>query len=316
MTPDERRTAVTYAMVTAEVSERRACRYAGFARSSQRYRTCRPPRTELRERLHTLATLRPRWGYRRLYVLLRREGYTVNRKLVQRVYREEGLHVRRRKRKRVAVPRVPLPVPTAPNERWSMDFVSDALGDGRKVRVLTIVDDFTREAPAIAVDFSLPGERVARILDHLAATRELPKAIVCDNGPEFAGQTLDQWAHARGVALQFIQPGKPIQNAFAESFNGRLRDECLNESWFVSLADAQQTIEAWRVDYNIARPHSGLANRTPAEFARAFAEHRPPQLPSEPRSGARPYPTTCASTLQHPLNPSQLLTLTPSSNPD
>jgi len=181
VTPEQRRTAVTCAMVTAAVSERRACRYAGFARSSQRYCPRRPPRTELRERLHTLATLRPRWGYRRLYVLLRREGYVVNRKLVQRVYGEEGLHVRRRKRKRVAMPRVPLPSPTAPNERWSMDFVSDALGDGRKFRVLTIVDDFTREAPAIAVDVSLPGERVARVLEALAATRGLPAAIVCDN---------------------------------------------------------------------------------------------------------------------------------------
>jgi putative transposase len=207
--------------------------------------------------LHTLATLRPRWGYRRLYVLLRREGYAVNRKLVQRVYREEGLHVRRRKRKRVAVPRVLLLVPTVPNARWSMDFVSDALGDGRKVRVLTIVDDFTREAPAIAVDFSLPGERVVRVLDQLAATRGLPTAIVCDNGPEFARQRLDQWAHARGVALQFIQPGKPIQNAFADSFNGRLRDECLNESWFVSLADAK-----WHrapVNPNILADYAGQA---------------------------------------------------------
>ena len=316
VTPEQRRTAVTHAMLTAEVSERRACRYAGFARSSQRYRTCRPPRTELRERLHTLATLRPRWGYRRLYVLLRREGYVVNRKLVQRVYREEGLHVRRRKRKRVAVPRVPLPAPTAPNEQWSMDFVSDALGDGRKFRALTLVDDCTRESPAIAVDFSLPGERVVRVLDAVGAERGFPKAIVCDNGPEFAGEALDQWAHTRGVALQFIQPGKPIQNAFTESFNGRLRDECLNESWFVSLADAQRTIEAWRIDYNVARPHSGLANRTPAEFARAFPEQRPPYLPSEPRSATDPYPGTCLTTIEYSLNPGQPLALTPSSTPD
>ena len=316
VTPEQRRTAVTCAMVTAEVSERRACRYAGFARSSQRYHSVRPPRTELRERLQTLATLRPRWGYRRLYILLRREGYVVNRKLVQRVYREEGLHVRRRKRKRVAVPRVPLPVPAAPNEQWSMDFVSDALGDGRKFRALTLVDDFTREAPAIAVDFSLPGERVARVLDDVAATRGYPTVIVCDNGPEFAGAALDQWAHAHHVALQFIEPGKPIQNAFAESFNGRLRDECLNESWFVSLADAQQTIEAWRLDYNVARPHSGLANRTPEEFARTFAQNRPPHLPSEPRSAPHPYPSTPLTSLEYSLNPGQLLTLTPSSTPD
>jgi putative transposase len=162
VTPEQRRTAVTSAMVAADVSERRACRDTGFARSSQRYESTRPPRTELRERLHTLATVRPRWGYRRLYVLLCREGYVVNRKLVQRVYGEEGLHVRRRKRKRVAVPRVPLPAPAAPNEQWSMDFVSDALSDGRKFRALTLVDDFSRESPAIEVDFSLPGERVVR----------------------------------------------------------------------------------------------------------------------------------------------------------
>lgn len=268
MTPEQRRTAVTSAMTTAELSERQTCRYTGFARSSQRYRAQRSSRTELRERLHTLAILRPRWGYRRLYRLLRREGMVVNRKLVQRVYREEGLAVRRRTRKRVAVPRTPLPAPAAPNERWSMDFVSDALGDGRKFRALTIVDDFTRESPAIEVDTSLPGERVVRVLEQLGVSRGLPKAIVCDNGPEFRGEALDQWADRHGVALQFIQPGKPIQNAFAESFNGRFRDECLNESWFVSLEDARQTIEAWRVDYNVARPHSGLADRTPEEFAK------------------------------------------------
>jgi len=168
----------------------------------------------------------------------------------------------------------------------------------------------------IEVDFSLPGARVVRVLDRVASTRGFPNVIVLDSGPEFRGEALHQWAAAHGVALHFIEPGKPIQNAFAESFNGRFRDECLNESWFVSLPDAQRTIEAWRVDYNVARPHSGLADRTPAEFARAFAEHRPPQLPSEPRSGSRPYPTTSASTLQQSLNPSQLLTLTPSSTPD
>lgn len=272
MTPEQRRTAVTLAMETVDVSERRACRFTGFARSTQRYQSQRPPRTELRERLRTLATDRPRWGYRRLHVLLEREGHRVNRKAVQRLYREEGLHVRRRRRKRVAVPRAPLPVPAGPNARWSMDFVSDALGDGRKFRCLTIVDDYTRESPAIAVDTSLPGERVVQVLDGLRMTRGLPTAIVCDNGPEFSGRALDRWAHAHGVALQFIQPGKPVQNAYAESFNSRLRDECLNESWFVSLTDARKTIEAWRVDYNVARPHSGLANRTPAEFAKALRE--------------------------------------------
>lgn len=203
-----------------------------------------------------------------MYRLLRREGLVVNRKLVQRLYREEGLHVRRRARKRVAVPRVPMPMPLQANERWSMDFVSDALGDGRKFRALTIVDDVTREVPAIEVDFSLPGGRVVRVLEQLGQARGFPNGIVLDNGPEFRGEALDQWAAARGVVLLFIQPGKPVQNAFAESFNGRFRDECLNESWFVSLADARETIEAWRIDYNRVRPHSGLADATPEEFAR------------------------------------------------
>lgn len=268
VTPEQRRTAVTLAMTTAGVSERRACRFTGFARASQRYQARRPERADLRARLVTLATRRPRWGYRRLHVLLRREGWLVNRKLVQRLYREAGLVVRRRTRKRVARPRTPPPMPTRANERWSMDFVSDALGNGRPIRALTLVDDFTRECPVIEVAFSLPGVRVVRVLEQLGRTRGLPTAIRCDNGPEFAGQVLDQWAQANGVVLDFIDPGKPTQNAFAESFNGRLRDECLNESWFVSLADAQATIEAWRVDYMTARPHSGLADRTPTEFAR------------------------------------------------
>lgn len=275
VTPEQRRSAVTATMITAELTERQACRYLGFARSSQRYHTRRPVRAELRERLHTLAILRPRWGYRRLHRLLRREGWTVNRKLVQRVYTEEGLHVRRRARKRVAVPRTPLPVPRAANERWSMDFVSDALGDGRKFRSFTLLDHVTRECPAIEVDVSLPGARVVLVLDRVAAERGYPLSIVCDNGPEFRGEALDQWAAEHGVALLFIDPGKPIQNAFAESFNGRFRDECLNESWFVSLADAQRTIEAWRVDYNVARPHGGLAGRTPEEFAKELLRTAP-----------------------------------------
>jgi len=186
--------AVTLAIETAEVSERQACRYTGFARSTLRYQSRRPSRIELRDRLKVLAAERPRWGYRRLYRLLRREGLRVNRKLVQRVYREEGLTVRRRRRKRVAMPRTPLPAITRANERWSMDFVSDALSDGRRFRALTIVDDFTRESPAIEVDTSLPGDRVVRVLESLADRRGLPIAIVCDNGPEFRGEALDQWA--------------------------------------------------------------------------------------------------------------------------
>ena len=267
VTPEQRRTAVTRAMEAAGISERQACRFTGFSRSTQRYASRRASDTALRERLHTLALLRPRWGYRRLYRLLRREGMTVNRKRVQRVYREAGLSVRRRARKRVAVERVPRSTPLTVNVRWSMDFVSDALADGRKIRALSIVDDFSRECPVIAVDRSLPGERVVRELEQVARVRGYPEVIVCDNGPEFRGEALDRWAHEHGVTLQFIEPGKPVQNCFIESFNGRLRDECLNESWFVSLADAQRTIEAFRLDYNSVRPHSGLTGCTPSEFA-------------------------------------------------
>jgi putative transposase len=267
VTPEQRRTAVTCAMEAAGISERQACRFTGFSRSTQRYASRRASDTALRERLHTLALLRPRWGYRRLYRLLRREGMTVNRKRVQRVYREAGWSVRRRARKRVAVERVPRSTPITVNIRWSMDFVSDALADGRKIRALSIVDDFSRECPVIAVDRSLPGERVVRELEQVARVRGYPEVIVCDNGPEFRGEALDRWAHEHGVTLQFIEPGKPVQNCFIESFNGRLRDECLNESWFVSLADAQRTIEAFRLDYNSVRPHSGLTGCTPSEFA-------------------------------------------------
>ena len=268
MTPRQRRIAVTEARGAAEISERRACRFTGFALSTHRYRSRRPRDAALRERLTQLAAQRPRWGYRRLYVLLQREGCVRNRKLVQRLYREEGLAVRKRhRRKMVAVARSPMACPRGPNERWSIDFVRDTLADGRVFRGFTVVDDFTRECPAIEVDHSLPGERVARTLERLSEERGLPSTIVCDNGPEFQGQVLDFWAHRHGVTLAFIQPGKPVQNAFIESFNGKLRDECLNESYFTSLRDARARIEIWRRDYNETRPHSSLGDLTPAEYA-------------------------------------------------
>jgi putative transposase len=227
----------------------------------------------LRERLHTLAILRPRWGYRRLHILLRREGYQINHKLTRRLYREGGLAVRRRNRKHVAVARAVKPAIFGRNERWhtpltSMDFVRDTLADGRVFRAFTLVDDCTRECPVIEVDTSLSGERVVRVLDRVAITRGLPASIVCDNGPEFVSRALDEWAHRRGVALLFIQPGHPVENCYIESFNGKFRDECLNQHWFLSLADAQTKIEGWREEYNTARPHSGLAQSTPTEFAR------------------------------------------------
>jgi putative transposase len=272
VTAEHRRTAVRKAQETAAqwghpVSQRRACRLTGFPRSTCRYAPRRPAHTALRARLRTLAAERVRWGYRRLCVLLRREGFQVNHKLIHRLYREEGLAVRRKRRKRTAVARVPLPTSARPNEQWSLDFVSDALADGRKFRCLTLVDQFTRECPVIEVDTSLPGERVVRVLDRVIAVRGTPRVITIDNGPELAGKALDAWAYRHGVLLDFIQPGKPVENAFIESFNGKFRDECLDQHWFLDLADARRLIEAYRQDYNEVRPHSSLGNATPAEFA-------------------------------------------------
>jgi len=214
------------------------------------------------------AAVRARFGYRRLHVLLEREGVVVNHKRVHRIYQEAALQVRRRRRKRLTrAERMPLPTASQRLARWSMDFTTDTLADGRNFRTLNIVDDFTRECVAIEVDRSLPGLRVVRVLDRLHAAVGLPQTIVVDNGPEFAGRTLDAWAYAHGVTLRFIRPGKPIENAYVESFNGKFRDECLNEHWFVSLADAKAAIEDWRLDYNTVRPHSSLAGRTPTQFA-------------------------------------------------
>jgi putative transposase len=256
------------------LSERRACRLVGIGRSTLRYRSrARANEPSLRQRLRELAAARPRFGYRRLHVLLRREGVIVNHKRVERLYREEGLAVRRRRRKRVARDgRGRATLPARPNQQWGIDFVSDTLAWGRRIRLFTVVDVFTREVLAIEVDTSLPGGRVVRVLERLAVERGAPDEIVLDNGPELAGKALDQWAYERRVQLRFIEPGKPIQNAFVESFQGRLRDECLDRHWFVSLADARHTVEAWRQDYNRVRPHSALGYRPPVEFRRFFEE--------------------------------------------
>jgi putative transposase len=265
------------------MSERRACALVALARSSCRYHRQAADRGGLRERLRMLAHARPRFGYRRLQVLLRREGFRVNHKCVYRLYREEGLAVRRKRRKRVAGQRGPvLAAPAAVNHRWSMDFMGDSLADGRTFRTLNIVDDFSREALAIVVDTSLPGTRVVRVLEELGETRGLPELIVMDNGPEFAGQALDEWAYRRGVRPHFITPGKPVENAYIESFNGKFRDECLNEHWFMDLDHARELIEEWRLDYNRVRPHSSLDDATPEEFARAHAGLRSPTAPSAP----------------------------------
>ncbi len=249
-------------------SERRACGLIAMHRSTLRYQR-RPSHGEpVRKRLGELAQERPRFGYRRLYVLLRREGMRVNHKRVERLYRLAGLSLGRRKRKRVTSSARGLPaLATGPNQYWALDFVSDTLAWGRRIRLLTVVDTFTRESLAIEIDTSLPGARVARVLDRVIAERGVPGAIVMDNGPELTSRALDQWAYARRVELRFIDPGKPSQNGFIESFNGRLRDECLNQHYFTSLADARTIVAAWRLDYNRARPHSSLGYRTPFEFS-------------------------------------------------
>lgn len=270
VTPGQRRAVLTHAKSTAALSERRACRFLGIHRSLVRYESVRPPEAELRARLRELAEQHPRWGSPRLTWLLRREGRLVNHKKVERLYREEALTVRRRRRKRVARPRLESPSPSRADEQWSMDFMRDQLAGGRVFRLLTVVDHYTREALAVEVDVSLPGERVTRVLDRLAGERGYPGSIRLDNGPEFTGRALDEWAHRRGVKLEFIRPGKPVENAIIESFNGRLREECLEQHWFLDLEDARRTVETWRIGYNTNRPHSGLGGRTPEEFAEAM----------------------------------------------
>ena len=212
-----------------------------------------------------------RWGYRRLHILLKREGVEVNHKRLYRLYREEGLAVRRRKRKRVAVPRRPMATPTRLNECWAMDFMSDSLASGRRYRVFNVVDALSREGLASEVDTSLPAVRVIGVLEEIALLRGYPARITLDNGPEFRSTRLDAWAYEHGVALEFIQPGKPIQNAVMESYNGRMRDELLNQHWWRSIAEARDAVAAYREDFNEVRPHSALDNRTPGEFARRHA---------------------------------------------
>ncbi|HEV2398577.1 MAG TPA: IS3 family transposase [Candidatus Sulfotelmatobacter sp.] len=273
VTPAGLRAVVSYVEVEYQMSERHACRLMGLGRSTHRYRARKGRDAMLRMRLKELAARRMRFGYRRLTAMLGREGMQANHKRVYRLYREEGLAMRIRQRRRIRWTGAAVkPAASQPNERWSMDFVTDCVSSGKVIRMLTIVDDYTRECPAIEVDISLGGLRVRRVLDRIASERGLPEAIVLDNGPEFRGRALAAWSEERGVRLEFIQPGKPVQNAYAESFNGRLRDECLNANWFTSLSDARRKIETWRQDYNQQRPHSSLDYLPPAEFARKAAE--------------------------------------------
>ena len=264
--------AASYAVESLGLSERRACLLTGVSPSVYRYRPGRGDDDALRRRMRELAGERKRFGSPRLHIMLKREGLVVNHKRTERIYNEEGLALRRKKRRKGAAgARVITPPPVRPNQKWSMDFVTDTTVAGRRFRALAIIDDYSRECPAIEVDTSLGGARVVGVLERLAETRGLPESITVDNGPEFAGKAMDEWAYRKGVKLNFIRPGKPVENAFAESFNGRLRDECLNTNWFVSVRQAREIIENWRLDYNEIRPHSSLKGKTPKEFIESVA---------------------------------------------
>ncbi len=259
---------VHFLRVGFKVSERRACRAIGVHRTIVRYQSRKETQLPLRQRIKELAAVRVRYGYRRIHVLLRREGWPVNIKRVYRLYREEGLSLRyKRSKKRVSAPRVTPPPATQPNERWSIDFLKDALMDGRGFRVFTVVDNVSKVSPAIEVAFSLKGGQVVAVLERLKVTIGVPKRLAVDNGPEFISKALDAWAYRNGVQLEFSRPGKPTDNAFVESFNGHFRQECLDQHWFASLEEARQVIEAWRVEYNTERPHRALRQETPMDYA-------------------------------------------------
>ncbi len=267
MKPKAKRAAAAHVVGSLGLSGRRACLLVSLQRSTFQYRSRRPDDAALRQRMREIAEKRRRFGSPRIGVMLKREGWKVNHKKVERLYALEGLALRRRKRRKKFVgQRVPLPVPAKPHQQLSMDFVQDRLTSGRKIRTLTIVDKFSRECPAIEVDTSLGGKRVVRVLERLVERHGAPEAITIDNGTEFDSKPMDEWAFNRKVKLDFIRPGKPNENAFIESFNGRFRDECLNENLFESLDHARKVIEDWRIDYNEERPHGSLEDLTPKEF--------------------------------------------------
>jgi putative transposase len=270
VTPVARRGAVAHLRQSYDVSQRRACRVIGADRTSIRYRSRRPDDAAARARLQELAAVRRRFGYRRLQILLRREGTHINHKKLRRLYAEERLQVRRRGgRKRALGTRAPIALPQAANQRWSLDFASDALADGRRFRILAIVDDFSRECLCLVADTSLSGRRVGRELGRIIAARGRPLTCISDNGTELTSIAILAWSQEHRVDWHYIAPGKPQQNAFAESFIGRLRDECLNETLFTSLAHARTVLAEWQHDYNTIRPHSGIGNVPPAAYANA-----------------------------------------------
>jgi putative transposase len=286
--PGARRELVRRIREAYRLNERRACGLVGITRWSNRYESRCDPQEELRMRLKELAGSRTRYGYRRLTVMLRREGWKVNTKRVYRIYHEEQLQLRTAKRaKRAAHARVPLPQPAWPNQRWSMDFVNDRFADGRWFRILTVVDQYTRECLCAHADRAQTGEKAVEQMKNLVDSRGVPESITTDNGGEFAGKATETWAYENQVKLDLIRPGKPVENGYIESFNGRLRDECLNGEIFFGMADAREKLEHWRLDYNETRPHSSLDDRTPAEFAKV-ARRRPFTLPTVDKAGPRP----------------------------
>jgi len=260
-----------------QIAVRRACRLAGLSRAAWYRTSTARDQSALRMRIRELAMARPRFGYLRIHVLLRREGWHVNKKRVRRLYRLEGLQVRMRVRRRkyMALHRGPAPAPTGPHQRWSMDFVHDQLFEGRPFRVFTVVDQWSRESPILEAGFSLTGRDVVAALERVLPTTGLPASITVDHGTEFMSKALEAWAYYRGVQLDFTRPGKPTDNSHIESFNGRLRDECLNVHQFSSIDDARAKLEAWRIDYNHHRPHSSLGHLTPAEFVLQRQEQGP-----------------------------------------
>ncbi|MGH9705732.1 MAG: IS3 family transposase [Candidatus Acidiferrales bacterium] len=274
--PSRRRPVVEYLGGVYRVSQRRACQVARIPVSTFRYQSTQEPRTALRLRIREIAQARIRYGYRKIRVLLKREGWKVGKKLVYRLYCEEGLALRHKPRRRrcAAANRRERTKATAPNQAWSVDFVADQIADGRKFRALTIVDVFTRESLAIEVGQSLKGTDVVRVLSRIGSQRATPKTLYCDNGTEFTSQVMDLWAYRAGVKIDFSRPGKPTDNAYIESFNGTFRSECLDAHWFATLAEARQVIEAWRHEYNASRPHRALGERTPNEIASEFAASR------------------------------------------
>lgn len=305
VTPAAKREAAAHLRQVHGVSQRRACQAIGADRSSVRYRRRRPDDGLLRSRLREIAAVRRRFGYRRLHILLRREGLTLNHKKLRRIYAEERLQVRRRGgRKRALGTRAPLVLPQGANQRWSMDFLHDQFSDGRRFRILAIVDDFTRECLALVADTSLSGLRVGRVLDAIVAKRGKPAACVSDNGTELTSTAILRWSQESQVAWHYIAPGKPQQNAFIESFNGRLRDELLNETLFSSLAHARAVLAEWQLDYNTVRPHSSLGNLPPADYAklsapasqrdgslRAIGGYAPRPVATPSRTGSNDQPT-------------------------